>query len=157
MSALPTHGEHRTATTITLGPSSRALRRELGVLAWGVLEDVAFDTRLDHRGRAVAITSVRRVAANLGINKDTAARALARLGAVGLLHRDPGTGGYILATDTVSLLGWQGCPTEPDAHAPDHQRPLSSDTMPRYRRTTGPSTSTINEQTSLFEHDSRRP
>jgi hypothetical protein len=47
-------------------PSSRAVKRAVGLMAWAVLEDIALDARIDDRGRLVAETTVRRIAANLG-------------------------------------------------------------------------------------------
>ena len=52
-----------------------------------VLQDVALDAEIDPRGRVLAVTNVRRIGVNLGISKDTAARALARLADAGLLAR----------------------------------------------------------------------
>lgn len=62
----------------------RELRRRLGPLAWAVLQDLAEDAEMVD-GRLVARSSARRLAANLGIGKDTAARALRALGAAGLI------------------------------------------------------------------------
>jgi hypothetical protein len=59
--------------------SSRAVKRAVGLAAWGVLEDIALDARLDDAGRLVAETNVRRIAANLGLNKDTVTRLLRAL------------------------------------------------------------------------------
>ncbi len=57
-------------------PSSRGVKRAVGLLAWGVLEDIALDARLDDRGRLVAETNVRRIAANLGLSKTTVQKHL---------------------------------------------------------------------------------
>jgi DNA-binding transcriptional MocR family regulator len=69
------------------GEDERLLRRSLGPTAWAVLADVWIDARPDEAGMAVAATCARQVAANLGIGKDTAARALRRLTAAGVLRR----------------------------------------------------------------------
>lgn len=66
-----------------LSPECRALR--LRALEWVVLEDVALDAVLDPAGRALAATSARRIAANLGVDPGTAARALTHLRADGLI------------------------------------------------------------------------
>jgi hypothetical protein len=71
------------------GEEERALRRSLGPTAWAVLADLRLDATADDAGTQVVRTSARRVAAHLGIGKDTAARALVRLSALGLLHRRP--------------------------------------------------------------------
>lgn len=57
-------------------PSSRGVKRAVGLVAWGVLEDVALDARLDDRGRLVAETNVRRIATNLGLSKTTVQKHL---------------------------------------------------------------------------------
>lgn len=69
--------------------AQRVLRRSLGPMAWAVLADVCLDAESDGAGIQVAATSARRVAAHLGIAKDTAARALRRLTAAGILRRRP--------------------------------------------------------------------
>lgn len=76
---------------VLLGPESRDLRRGLRAVEWVVLEDVALDAVLDN-GRAVATTSARRVASNLGIDPGTASSALRRLRALGLVEHDAADG-----------------------------------------------------------------
>ena len=66
---------------------TRALRRAVGVTAWCVLEELLLDAHLEDRGALVATTNVRRLAAQLGVSKDTAARALNRLARAGVVHR----------------------------------------------------------------------
>jgi len=79
-------------------PSSRAVKRAVGLMAWGVLEDIALDAQLDCRGRLVAETSVRQIAAHLGLGKNTVNRHLTTLRKYGfVLHeerRDDGSGRY---------------------------------------------------------------
>ncbi len=67
----------------------RALRRSLGPTAWAVLADLHLDPSPDGPGATVVATSARRVASHLGITKDTAARALRRLTAAGIVRRRP--------------------------------------------------------------------
>jgi hypothetical protein len=74
-------------------PSSREVKRAVGLLAWAILEDIALDARLDDAGRLVSTTNVRRIAANLGINKDTAAKHLARLRDFGFVLQEEGRQG----------------------------------------------------------------
>ena len=69
--------------------AERVLRRTLGPTAWAVLADLCMDAEVDDGGATVVATSARRVAAHLGIGKDTAARALGKLSAAGLLRRRP--------------------------------------------------------------------
>ena len=78
--------------------SSRLVKQAVGLTAWGILEDIALDAILDAEGRLVAETSARRIADNLGINKETVTRHLARLRDYGfVLHeevRHRGSGRY---------------------------------------------------------------
>ena len=67
----------------------RALRRSLGPTAWAVLTDLCLDAEPAGAGAHVVATSARRVGAHLGITKDTAARALRRLIAAGVVRRRP--------------------------------------------------------------------
>ena len=54
-----------------------------------ILEDIALDATIDAHGRLVADTSVRQIADNLGLNKPTVARHLARLRDYGfVLHEE---------------------------------------------------------------------
>lgn len=69
------------------GAEERLLRRSLGPTASAVLVDLCLDAETDADGVVVVRTSARRVAENLGIGKDTAARALLRLSASGLTRR----------------------------------------------------------------------
>jgi hypothetical protein len=63
---------------IALGPGAVGMARRLGPTAWTVLTALALDA--EATGGAVAVrASVRSLAAELGLNKDTVARALARL------------------------------------------------------------------------------
>ena len=73
--------EHR---RLVIGPRSAGLRRELGPTAWVVFEQLLVRSTgpvVDCR----AEVSVRLVAAELGLSKDTVARALGRLRRVGLV------------------------------------------------------------------------
>jgi hypothetical protein len=64
------------------------VKRAVGLAAWGVLEDIALDARLDDRGRLVAETNVRRIAANLGIGKNTVTQHLGTLREFGFVLRE---------------------------------------------------------------------
>jgi hypothetical protein len=70
--------------------SSRAVKRAVGLVAWAILEDIALDAHLDDTGRLIATTNVRRIATNLTINKDTAAKHLARLRDYGFVIQEEG-------------------------------------------------------------------
>ena len=73
---------------------SSVWRRQLGPLAWAALEDLALAAHHTEQGW-VAPVGVRHVAARVGVTKDTAARAIAVLGAAGLviLQRVPAPDG----------------------------------------------------------------
>lgn len=65
-------------------PTSRAASRELGPLAWLMLEKLALESETE---RTLAIeTSVRALAVELGVGKEAAATALARLIDFGLMR-----------------------------------------------------------------------
>jgi DNA-binding Lrp family transcriptional regulator len=126
---------------------ARQLRRELDALAWAVLEDIGLDAQLLD-GCAVAATSVRRLAANLGASKDAVARALRRLRDRSLVTRSAAqreTGGtfapatYVLAPRVVALF----IVTEVRDH-----RVTPSPSPHRVRR---PIPSSASSQASLFE------
>lgn len=69
-------------------PSSRAVKRAVGLVAWAILEDIALDARLDDLGRLVSETNVRRIAANLGISKNTVTHHLGTLREYGFVLRE---------------------------------------------------------------------
>ena len=71
-------------------PSSRAVKRAVGVTAWAILEDIALDAQLDVEGRLVAETNVRRIAVNLGLAKNTVAKHLGRLREHGFVLHEEG-------------------------------------------------------------------
>ena len=73
--------------------SSRAVKRVVGAVAWVVLEDIALDATIDAEGRLVAQTSVRRIAGNLALNKDTVTRHLGRLREHGFVLHEEGRAG----------------------------------------------------------------
>ena len=72
---------------VVLTAAGRAVCRAVGTTAWAVLIDIVLDAEADAHGNLVAATNVRRIAANLGVSKDTAARALGRLVDAGLVVR----------------------------------------------------------------------
>lgn len=73
--------------SITLGPAAGSLRRSLGAQAWCALECLAARATTGSDGTIVA-ASVRAVAAELGVAKNTAHRALAVLVAAGLASQE---------------------------------------------------------------------
>ena len=79
--------DDRWASGLIVTIESRVLKRRLGPVAWAVLEDILLDAVLQDR-RWLAATSTRGVADHLGLTPGTVARALARLCADGLVHRE---------------------------------------------------------------------
>ena len=82
----------------------RPLRRATGVTAWAVLEELVLDGDVDEHGELSASTNVRRLAAQVGVSKDTAARALRRLVHAGIVRRevaDRGAGGTLPTSSYV--------------------------------------------------------
>ena len=75
---------HGDSTELTIDPASVAARRELGVVAWSVLEVVAL-AGSGEGGAWVTTTNVRDLAERLGIGKDRVAAALGVLRAAGLV------------------------------------------------------------------------
>jgi hypothetical protein len=71
---------------LELDTASRLWRRRLGWLQWAVLEDVALSACPDSSGW-IAPVGVRGIAQNLGMTKDTAAKAVSALQAAGVLTR----------------------------------------------------------------------
>jgi DNA-binding transcriptional MocR family regulator len=71
---------------LTVTPTAAGVRRSLSPTVWLVLEQLALTS--DHDG--TAITNARRLAAELGMSKDTAARALRVLTGQGLVERIDG-------------------------------------------------------------------
>jgi DNA-binding transcriptional ArsR family regulator len=88
----------RARSGVVLTAAGRKLCRAVGATAWAVLCDIALDAEAEADGNLVAATNVRRIAADLGISKDTAARALGRLVGAGLVarHCRRGAGGHFV-------------------------------------------------------------
>lgn len=93
---------------LTLGPDAAPLRRELGPVAWCALECLASRSGPGRNG-ATAEASVRSLAVDLGVAKNTAHRAISALVRAGLIspvqdRHDDGrfrTGRYRLLVDDI--------------------------------------------------------
>ena len=122
---------------VELTPACRDVRRRVGPMAWAVLEDLVLDARVDERGIVVAGSSARQVAANLGIEPGTAARALRRLRDDGfvVLVREAGADGRF-GLSAYQLPGITGltitasdrpCVVQPHAVGPRTATPNADD------------------------------
>jgi hypothetical protein len=113
----------------------RALRRSLGPTAWAVLADLCLDAEPAGAGAHVVATSARRVGAHLGISKDTAARALRRLIAAGVVRRRPQDAGIAgrFTSGSYELrvpLPLPATPCRPDEDTVGSARRKSAETEP---------------------------
>jgi hypothetical protein len=96
----------------------RELCRQVGPIAWVVLEELVSVSAPDDLG-LVARSNVRQLALDLGLSKDTAARAVRRLAAAGLVERTAsqrtdhgrfGSTGYRLDAARLRLVDDHGPP-----------------------------------------------
>ena len=76
-------------TTLVLGADAGDLRRRVGPVAWVVLETICATTS-DADDRLVATSSVRDIARDVGLSRNTAARAVRRLVDAGVLTVEQG-------------------------------------------------------------------
>ena len=139
-----------TGWTLCIDPGSREWRRQLGVLAWAALEDLALSAHPSDQGW-VAPVGVRDIARGIGVTKDTAARAVHILSSARLVVFERVAGrdgrprsGYRLQLpdgiqvrprpkpdDTLVSKVGGGCPDREDKRFPDRQdkndRPRNGD------------------------------
>lgn len=133
-------------TFVVHSAAATALRRQLGATAWVVLEELLAQS-CGPVERCVAATSVRSLAGDLGVSKDSVARALVRLREAGIVAAEQSrassgaftAGAYRIAVPAGIAL------VEPPV--PSTVRPL-----PR-RRSSRPSIA----QHSLFDRDPGTP
>lgn len=175
---------HPTGAGLLVTAGARTLCRTLGTTALVILQDLALDAEVDPLGRLFAATNVRRIGVNLGISKDTAARALARLADAGLLARqddkrsaagtfvasvyelrlDPDAG---ISVATPAPFPSSSCPPSPCPLLEDAQAPLPPVTdiavpdpnraeRPRPRSRSGSRTARL-DQPALFELSDSSP
>jgi len=78
---------HQRRHLLLLGPMAAETRRSLGPLAWAALEALVTDAQKSD-GADVVNTSVRQLAAQLGVAKNTAHRALVALRNAGFVEPD---------------------------------------------------------------------
>jgi hypothetical protein len=102
--------------------------RDLGAVTWAVLCDLASSAAADAHGW-IAPVGAREVGASAGLNKDTAARALAALAAAGIVTRERAEVGIRRRSGYRLHLpaGIGMCPAQPDAV----MRPRESDARRR--------------------------
>ena len=118
--------------SVVVSPYARELRRRLGPTAWTVLEELVSASQGD-ADDCYSTATVRSLAADLGLSKDTVARALVRLRTAGIIaarqdRRPAGTfatGLYrISIPGAIELL--QPEPPTTAATRPRAARPLGS-------------------------------
>jgi len=142
-------------TTLALGASAPWVRRNVGPVAWAVLEALAEQAVIDGT-TTMSYRSVRDLAADLRLANDTVARALRRLADHGLAqHRADrsttgrfATGHYVLTLPPDVLTPAPTDPTSPPTNRPTS--PPSPTTTPRHR-------STEHEQLDLLHQPSNGP
>lgn len=122
------------ADRLTITSATCAPRAALGPLAWAALETVVLDADIDGVGVFGAATTVRKLASQLAVNKDTAGRALSRLIDHGYLCRtERGESRYELTVIALELFGIDAgrvtsCPGASDITVEATPRPSEPDT-----------------------------
>ena len=143
----------QSASRLIVDAEIAAPRRELGPLAWFVLEELAL--RADPESEAGVVSApagVRDLAAALGISKDTAARGVAGLIDKGVVRREIerdragrfGSSRYVLELPTGLRRGEREPIDEP--RSPEQSRP-----SPPRRRLTGKPSARSASQLSLID------
>jgi hypothetical protein len=142
-------------TNLTIGASAPWVRRNVGPVAWAVLEALAEHAVIDGT-TTMSYRSVRDIAADLHLANDTVARALRRLADHGLAqHRSDrsttgrfATGHYLLTLPPDVLTP---SPTNPPS--PPTNRPTS----PRHPTTTPRRQPTEHQQLDLLHQPTNGP
>lgn len=116
-----------------------SVRREVGPTAWVVLEALAATSTPGSDGAVAIDCSLRDIAREVGLSKDTVGRAIRRLTETGLVgrtqERDHGSGrfarsAYVVDLDAAGLSlrgpspGWLQPETAIQATAPGHTQPV---------------------------------
>lgn len=141
--------------SLTLGASAPWVRRNVGPVAWAVLEALAEHAVVDGT-TTMSPRSVRDLATDLHLANDTVARALRRLADHGLAqhHSDRSTTGrfatghYLLTLPPNVLI-----PTTTTTPTPPTKRPTS----PRTRTTTPRDQNTEHQQLELIHQPMNEP
>ena len=133
---------------IVLTDAARVLRRQLGPSAWTVLEELLLEA-VEPR---VVETHVRQIAAGVGISKDSAARALRRLIAHGVITRrigrDAATGSFGHSVYVLHLEVIAGAVTVTDPLVADNPKRVRAHRSARAPRRAD---SSNDGQRSLFD------
>ena len=129
-------------TNLTLGASAPWVRRNIGPVAWAVLEALAEHAVVDGT-TTMSYRSVRDIAADLHLANDTVARALRRLADHGLAqHRSDRSATGRFATGHYLLT------LPPDVIAPT----MTTAPTPPTNRPTSPPTTTTSPRPQPTEH-----
>jgi hypothetical protein len=114
--------------SVRVSQESAAARRDLGALAWAVLETLALAGTFDEDGRWITLTNARDLGRRLGVGKDRAAAALLTLRQAGLVvsHIGRTAGSARFAPSRYEVRVPVSCPTDTAPHA--------ARTDPRIRR-----------------------
>jgi DNA-binding IclR family transcriptional regulator len=126
-----------------LGSAAPWVRRTVGPVAWAVLEVLAERSERD-RGRTMSQCSVRGLAGELGLANDTVARAMRRLGDVGLLYHesDREASGRFASGRYVLTLPPDVFDLATDLEQPSLSKPAA---RPRVRRSSGEQLALLSE------------
>lgn len=115
-------------------------RRELGVMAWSVLEVLALGGAVDDSGRWMTYSNARDLARSLGIGKDRATAALADLRRAGLIaahvERDQRSARFARGRYEVRIPVSHNTDTAPGASIDEPVRLSPTATRPRRARAT---------------------
>jgi hypothetical protein len=105
--------------SLQVGEESATARRDLGALAWAVLETLALAGTFDEDGRWMTLCSARELGRRLGVGKDRAAAALLTLRQAGLVvaHVGRSAGSARFAPSSYEVRVSVSCTTDTAAHA----------------------------------------
>lgn len=146
-------------TALRVDPAAAPLRREVGAVAWFVLEELVL---LAGAGSVVK-TGVRDLAGRLSLNKDTVARALVRLKAGGVVVAEPQAneagrfGGILYRIGTVPGLRFLDTDSHTRPAARSHVPTTTQLSLIEATEPTGADHPGSASRTTPWEHDALAP